>query len=292
MSEAAFVVLPGGARMPRVGFGTAGLTDGTGKAVTAALQAGFRLLDSAQAREWYREDLVGEALEAAALPRDQLWLTSKVHPRHLGFEATQRQVAVSLRELRTDYLDMLLLHYPECWGDLCGGVAPEGTWRESWRALEAAVAEGTVLHLGVSNFDARQLRELLEWARVKPAVVQSYSDPYSQNRELQEACRAAGVAFQAYSSLGLQWWGRGYTHNPVLVAPPVLAAAAAHGRSPAQVVLRWALAKGQAVIPKSASREHMEDNLRLFEFSLTPVELQAIDDLDGLLPPKQELRAA
>lgn len=93
-----------------------------------------------QAREWYREDLVGEALSAflseSNLNRSEVFLTSKIHPRHLGFNATARQLAVSLRELKTYYLDLLLLHYPECWGDLCGGIQPEGTWRDSWRALE------------------------------------------------------------------------------------------------------------------------------------------------------------
>ena len=278
-----FVTLPTGARFPRIGFGTAGLTEGTRAAVAEALEAGYRLFDSAQAREWYREDLVGEALAASSLPREQLWLTSKVHPRHLGYAATARQIKTSLSELRTEYLDLLLLHYPECWGDLCGGATPEGTWRDSWRALEAALAAGTVRHIGVSNFDARQLRELLDWAVTAPAVVQAHADPFAQNRELQQLCRERGIVFQAYSSLGLQWWGR-YQRNPVLVAEAVAEAAGAHGRSPAQVVLRWALQRGQCIIPKSANREHMEANLDLWTWSLSEDELAAIDALDGRLP--------
>jgi diketogulonate reductase-like aldo/keto reductase len=282
----ASVLLAGDTRMPRVGFGTAGLADGTAAAVGSALLAGYRLLDSAQAREWYREDLVGEALASAALPRDSLWLTSKVHPRHLGFNATLSQVRVSLRELRTEYLDLLLLHYPECWGTLCPGVTPEGTWRDSWRALEEAQRLRLVRHIGVSNFDTRQLGELLEWAVTPPAVVQSYSDPYSQNRELQRLCAAHGIAFQAYSSLGSQWWGRGYRDNPVLRAAPVLGAAQAHSRGAAQVVLRWALQKGQAVIPKSGNAEHIASNLALFDFSLSEEEVAAIDAMDGVVPEK------
>jgi diketogulonate reductase-like aldo/keto reductase len=246
--DVGYVTLRGGVRMPRVGFGTAGLGDGTGDAVRAALAAGYRLLDSAQAREWYREDLVGEALHTASVPRTALFLTTKVHPRHLGSNATAARLAVSLRELRTDYIDLMLLHYPECWGDLCGGVAPEGTWRDGWRALEAMHATGVVRVLGVSNFDAAQLEQLMEWARVPPAVVQAHSDPFNQNRELQRACRKHGIVFQAYSSLGLQWWGR-YQFNPVLVAPAVAAAAAAHRVAPAQVVLRWALDREQARRP-------------------------------------------
>ena len=183
----AYVTLRSGARMPRVGFGTAGLGERTAVAVSAALAAGYRLLDSAQAREWYREDLVGAALEATALPREAVFLTTKVHPRHLGFEATASRVAVSLRELHTQYVDLLLLHYPACWGDRCGGDTPAGTWRDSWRALEAAKAAGTARHLGVSNFDAAQLHELLSWAKEPPDVVQAHSDPFSQARPLRPA---------------------------------------------------------------------------------------------------------
>ena len=171
--------------MPRVGFGTAGLGERTGEAVRAALAAGYRLLDSAQAREWYREDLVGEALAATALPREDVFVTTKIHPRHLGYEQTAARVAHSLRELHTDRVDLLLLHYPSCWGDLCGGVAPAGTWRESWRALEAAKAAGQASALGVSNFDAAQLLELLAWAKEPPDVVQAHSDPFSQARHAQ-----------------------------------------------------------------------------------------------------------
>jgi diketogulonate reductase-like aldo/keto reductase len=181
----AYVTLRSGARMPRVGFGTAGLGERTAVAVGAALAAGYRLLDSAQAREWYREDLVGEALAATALPREAVFVTTKIHPRHLGYAATAERVAVSLRELRTRHVDLLLLHYPSCWGDLCGGDTPAGTWRDSWRALEAAKAAGQARALGVSNFDAAQLRELLAWAKEPPDVVQAHSDPFSQARGAQ-----------------------------------------------------------------------------------------------------------
>lgn len=117
--------MPTGAHFPRIGFGTAGLGEGTAAAVSEALRTGYRLFDSAQAREWYREDLVGSALSSEKIvSRKEVWLTSKVHPRHLGYEATARQVGVSLAELNTEYLDLLILHYPECWGDLCAGSPP------------------------------------------------------------------------------------------------------------------------------------------------------------------------
>ena len=275
------VQLPGGGRLPRVGFGTAGLGAGTEQAVRFALAAGYTLLDSAQAREWYREDMVGAALRDSAVRRSDLFLTSKVHPRHLGFRPTQRQVDVSLRELDTEYLDLLLLHYPKCWGDLCGGVVPEGTWRDSWRALEDALHRGVVRSIGVSNFDVSELRELLAFARAPVAVVQAHSDPFQANAELQALCASHGIAFQAYSSLGSQ---HGHRINPVLHAPPVLAAAASHNVSAAQVVLRWALQRGQCVIPKSGDAGHMAANRRL-DFQLDSAQMRDIDALDGKLPP-------
>lgn len=183
-------------------------------------------------------------------------------------------------------------HYPECWGDLCGGgVQPAGTWRDSWRALEAAHRAGTIRSLGVSNFDARQVTELLAFASVKPSVVQANSDPYAANAELQELCGKHGIVFVAYSTLGTQWWGRGYhANNPVLTAPAVVDAAAAHGVSPAQAVLRWALHKGQCVIPRSGDAAHMAANRRL-DFELTEEEVARIDALDGTLPPHAEHRS-
>ena len=123
--------------MPTVGLGTAGLGDDTARSVFAALQKGYRRVDSAQAREWYREDLVGKALAQAAaskniapIPRDQIFITTKVHPRDFGAEATEAAMARSFNDLGTAYVDMVLLHYPECWGDLCGGKKPQGTWQE------------------------------------------------------------------------------------------------------------------------------------------------------------------
>lgn len=279
-----YVTLPSGWHMPRLGFGTAGLGSRTEEAVSAALAAGYRLIDTAQAGEWYREDSVGAALHKSAVRREQVFITTKIHPRHLGYDVTTARIRVSLRALDTHYLDLLLLHYPECWGNLCDGMQPAGTWKESWRALEAAHREGTVRSLGVSNFDAGQVRELLAWAQVPPSVVQAGSDPYASNAVLRAVCREHGIAFVGYSTLGTQWWGRGYhSGNPVLEARPVVQAASAHGVSPAQVALRWALQQGQCVIPRSADAAHMAANRRL-DFVLTPDELAAIDALDGTVP--------
>lgn len=134
--------------------------------------------------------------------------------------------------------------------------------------------------VGVSNFDVRQLESLLAFSTIMPAVVQASSEPLNQNRALRKLCSDAGVAFTAYSSLGTQY---GRATSPVLNAAPVLAAAAMHNVSPAQVVLRWALDGGQAVVPRSASEAHQRQNLDL-DFFLTVEERAAIDALDGTKP--------
>lgn len=284
-SESPFVVLNSGARMPRVGFGTAALGDGTAEAVKWALEAGYRSIDSAQAREWYREDLVGRAIAESGVPREDLFLTSKLHPRHLGRETTTRQLDKSLRDLGTEYLDLFLLHYPQCWGRLCDGVEPEGTWRDSWRAMEALVAAGKIRSIGVSNFDLAQLRELREFAVVQPAVVQRNSDVFSADADVRLFCTAEGWQYEAYSSLGSQWMMRGHRENPVLKHETVTAIAERRGAAPAKVVLRWALQKGQVVIPRSSDRRRIADNLSVLEMEpLTEEEMDALDALDGHPP--------
>ena len=120
----------GGLKMPSIGFGTAGLSEYTANIVVQALAAGYRRIDSAQAREWYREDLVGQALRNGKVPRENIFITTKVHPRDLGARATISAVERSFGDLGTNYVDLVLLHYAECWGDLCQGKKPEGTWTD------------------------------------------------------------------------------------------------------------------------------------------------------------------
>lgn len=133
--------------MPIVGFGTAGLGPGARDAVRHALQVGYRHIDTAQAREWYREDLVGEGIVASGIPRSDLFITSKLHPRHFGYNSSIIQFELTLQDLGSAYVDLFLLHYANCWGNLCK-EEPEGTWKESWRALEQLVRAGKVKAIG------------------------------------------------------------------------------------------------------------------------------------------------
>ena len=138
--------------MPMVGFGCAGQLGRT--ALGHALAAGYMLFDTAQATEWYAEPELGAAIRASNVSRESLFLTSKLHPRDLGEQSTLKAFPRSLASLGTSYLDAFLLHYPRCFGDLCGPTPAEGTWRDSWRALESLYERGEVRAIGVSNFGA------------------------------------------------------------------------------------------------------------------------------------------
>jgi len=273
------VKLSNGVIMPRIGFGTAGLgCERSHRAVLEALLVGYRHIDTAQANEWYCEEAVGRAILESGVPREELFLVSKQHPRDHGWERTTRMFHNTLSNLHTDHMDLFLLHYPRCWGTLCQGTPPAGTWKDAWRALEDMVQQKRVRAIGVSNFSPEELDELMEYAHIKPTVVQSHSDPLISNSRLQQRAEAHGLVYTAYSSLGTQ---HGYDRpNPVLTNPVINEIAQMEGRSPAQIVLRWALDHNQVVIPRSGSHAHMKDNLDL-DFYLSKEQRERIDKLDS-----------
>jgi diketogulonate reductase-like aldo/keto reductase len=272
-------------KMPTIGFGTAGLGAKTKEIVEMALKEGYRRIDSAQAREWYRENLVGAALRAVSstISRDQIFITTKVHPRDLGSHATKAAIEKSLKDLNTNYLDLVLLHYAECWGDLCQGKSPEGTWEESWAELEALVAQGVIQSIGVSNFSIDQLASLLSIATVKPSLVQSNYEPLRPARGLQAFCERNGIHFESYSTLGGQYGGDPSLQrkNPVLEHPEIVALAKRKEKSPAQIVLRWALQLGQTVVPRTTRVGHMRENAAIFDFDLTDDDMNLLESLAG-----------
>ena len=295
------VLLQSGHKMPRVGFGTAALGVHTKRAVVDALDLGYRMIDSAQAKEWYREDLVGEALVESGVARADVFVTSKLHPRDMGRKGVEGLVKRSLVDLRTEYVDLFLLHYSECWGSLCANGEPvvEGTWKEAWRELEKLVDLGVLRNIGVSNFDRANLEELHEFARIQPAVVQERSDLYATNSQAMEICKKYGWQFEAYSSLGGQWWM--YKKNPVLhnevvdkivlrLNKDLTAKMILENKvvTPAMVVLNYAKnVLKQVIIPRSANKKHMEESLRVDEFTLTDEECESLRKLDGSLQIKQ-----
>ncbi|KAJ7570447.1 hypothetical protein O6H91_01G120300 [Diphasiastrum complanatum] len=258
------IQLANGVLMPVLGFGTAGLGEHTKNATLCALQTGYRLLDSAQAREWYNEEAVGESIRLSGIHREELFLVSKLHPRNFGYRITMQQFAKSLEDLGTSYLDLFLLHYPKCFSSICASTNNEVTWHESWKALEDLYHDKKVKAIGVSNFDLEELKELLSLAEVKPAILQRYSDPFHSDRGIQDYCLKEHIQYMGYSTLGSQWFLRGYGFNPV--------------------VLQWALKHHQVVIPRSSNPNRIKENFDSLSCELGREDLVQINALDGEVP--------
>jgi len=259
-SDVPTVGLPGGVDMPIVGLGTWKLTgDRAEAAVTAALAAGYRHIDTAVM--YGNEAEIGSALGASGLAREEIFLTTKIRPSDLGQEpAVLRR---SLRALRTDYVDLWLVHWPP--------QRPDQR-RQLWNEARRLRDEGLVKAIGVSNYDLSQIDDLTEWSGESPAVNQIRWSPALYDPDVLVGHKARGVVLEGYSGL----------KDSSLRDPVVAEIAAAHGVSPAQVILRWHLEHGIPVIPKSERPERIAANLDLFGFSLTQAEVARIDGLGDL----------
>ncbi|CAJ1415623.1 unnamed protein product [Effrenium voratum] len=279
------VTLSNGRPFPLLGLGCA---SGVRRDhVSSALALGYRHLDTAQAFQWgYNEDDVGLAVQESHIPREELFLQSKIHPEDLGHRSTLRAFEVSLRRLKTEYLDSMLLHKPYCWPGACASE-PAGSWRDSWQALEELQRENRVRAIGLCDVDISLLRELLT-QRQKPQIIQNWMDPFHQDKDVRRRCREEGIQYQAYSTLGSQWVHfKGYAeNNPVFHHPLLREIAELHNRTVAQVVLNWAARQDVAVIPASRDLQRQRSNLQSFDFTLTPSQMAAIDALDGTLESK------
>lgn len=283
-------VLADGLEMPRVGLGTAGRMPA--KHIEAAFEVGVRLIDTARATEWYDEDAASLAVSNAVarnISRSDIVVVTKLHPLDHGRASCSRAIQDSARKFG-GYVDVFLQHYPRCWNELCGPRwrdSVDGDWRSSWRAMEDAYRRNQVRAIGISNFDLQELTELLNFAEIRPHVVQNWMDPFHQDRKVREACRMAGVVYMSYSTLGTQWAMRS-AHNPVTSSPVLRQIAAARATTVFEVTLAWAVQRGAIVVPRSTSPAHIRDNAMLYNPSsghltlcLTPDELAAIDGLDG-----------
>ncbi|MFF9473634.1 aldo/keto reductase [Streptomyces roseolus] len=255
------VKLNNGVEIPQLGFGVFQVADeATTAAVTAALDAGYRSVDTAAV--YGNEAGVGRALAASGIPREELFVTTKLWNADQGYDATLRAFDASLAKLGLDHVDLYLIHWPTPARDL---------YRDSWRALERLAEEGRVRAAGVSNFQPEHLRRLLEDATLTPVVNQIELHPALQQSELRAFHGEHGIATEAWSPLA---------QGAVLDDPAITAIAAAHGKSPAQVVIRWHLQLGNVVIPKSVTPARIRANLDVFDFVLTDAEMTAIAGLD------------
>ena len=255
-----YTALSNGVKMPVLGYGVYQVSPAEcERCVRDALTAGYRSLDTAQS--YFNEEQVGAAMENSGVPRQEIFLTTKVWVEHYGYEAARASVLESMRRLRTDYLDLVLLHQP--FSDYYG----------AWRALEDLYQEGKLRAIGVSNFYPDRLVDLASFARIRPMVNQVEIHPYHQQTEALGWMKKYGVQPEAWAPFGE---GRGG-----LFTDPVLTGIGKrYGKSAAQVMLRWHLQRGVVVIPKSTHIERMQENLNVFDFSLTGEEMAAIGALD------------
>jgi diketogulonate reductase-like aldo/keto reductase len=261
MDISSTVTLNNGVRMPRLGLGVWRAASGreVQDALRWAFEAGYRHVDTA--RLYGNERDVGQVLRRTGLPRDQVFITTKLQNRDHGYERAKAALDASLRDLGLDHVDLYLIHWPV-----------EGLRTESWRALEEALAAGKTRAIGVSNYLPRHLDELLAASSVAPAVDQVEFSPYLFQRELLEHCRERGIQLEAYSPL---------TRSRRLDDPRLVAVAREHGKTTAQVLIRWALQHDLVVIPKSVTRERIYENAAVFDFALSPSDMAQLDELDA-----------
>jgi len=257
-----------GHEIPVVGLGCYQLDGEDGvTAILSALEIGYRLLDTAV--NYGNEGDVGEAVRRSGLPREDVFITSKIPGRHHSYDDALASVRTSLETLRTDYLDLQLIHWPN---------PSVGRFHEAWRALVDLQREGLVRSIGVSNFTPAHLDRIVEETGVTPAVNQVELHPYFPQAEMRAEHERRGVVTESWSPLGKRQAPYGEA--------PVAAAAAAHGVEPGQVILRWQVQLGAVPIPKSATPSRQAQNIDLFGFELSDDEVAAISGLarpDGRL---------
>ena len=262
MSKVPAVTLNNGVAMPQLGFGVWQVPDRrAARAVTTALEAGYRSIDTAAV--YGNEKGTGKALAASGLPREELFVTTKLWNTDQGYGAALRALDASLGRLRLDYVDLYLVHWPQPALD---------AYQETWRAFEKIVADGRARAVGVSNFQPAHLERLIGGSSVVPAVNQIELHPRLPQAELRRLHAHHGIATEAWSPLGQ---GKGLLDNPLIAS-----VAARHGRTPAQVVLRWHLQLGNVVIPKSVTPDRIRENIDVFGFELTQADMTELAGLD------------
>ena len=255
------VTLNNGVRMPIAGFGVFQIPDPAEceRSVVDAIDAGYRLIDTAAS--YLNEAAVGRGLRASGVPRDELFVTSKLWVQHAGYERTQQAIDASLRRLQLDYLDLYLIHQP--YGDVHG----------SWRAMEEAYQAGKLRAIGVSNFHSDRLMDLMAFNTVPPAVNQIEVNPFHQQAESVAFMREQGVQAEAWAPFAE---GR----NQLFENAVLLEIGRKHGKSIGQVVLRWVVQRDIVVLAKSVRKERMAENLAIFDFALDEDDMARIATLE------------
>lgn len=252
-----FATLNNGVKMPMAGIGTFLLTpDEAETSVISALQCGYRLIDTANA--YVNEKAVGRAMKKSGVERKEIFLETKLWP---SFYEQADAVDKTLERLDTDYIDLLLIHQPA------------GNYVAGYKQMEKAYQEGTVKAIGLSNFNTRQIQEILDICEIKPAVLQTEVHPYSQEKALKSFLSDEGIVIQA-------WYPLGHGDKALQQESLFTELGKKYGKSNAQIILRWHIQAGNIVIPGSKNPEHIKANLDLFDFTLTSDEMEKIAALD------------
>lgn len=253
-------ILENGVRIPVMGLGVwkAGSGVETQNAVSYALEAGYRAVDTASI--YGNEADVGKAVRESGIDRNEIFITTKVWYTDQGYEGTLKAFDESLKRLQTDYVDLYLIHH------YMGSKL-----RDTWRAMEKLYAEKRVRAIGVSNFLEHHLEELCAFAEIKPALNQIEMHPYLRQRETLRYDQRHGIQTESWAPLA---------KGQVLAEPVVMELAERYGKTPAQVVLRWGLQLGVILIPKSIKRERIIENAQIFDFELNDAEMEKIDSLE------------
>lgn len=265
VNEQPYVQLNNGQWMPRFGIGTYNVPgDSVAEdAVAYALKCGYRHIDTAHA---YRvERGVGKAVKESGIPRSEIWITSKLWPTEFGEGKTMEAIDKMLERLQTDYIDLLYVHQPM------------GDYRGAWRDMEKAVKQGKVRSLGISNFDAADslFNDIMEFAEIKPAVMQIECHPYAQRKEWQQKTRQHNIHLECWFPLG------GEMSNGALFKDPTIQKIAkVHGKSPAQIIIRWHIQEGFSVIPGATRHDYIKENISVFDFYLTDEEMAQMRSLN------------
>lgn len=252
-----YATLNNGIKMPMAGIGTFLLTPDEAEAsVLSALSCGYRLIDTANA--YVNEKAVGRAMKKSGIPREEIFLETKLWP---AFYEQADAVEKTLERLDTDYIDLLLIHQPA------------GNYIAGYKLMEKAYKEGKVKAIGLSNFNEKQIQEILDICEVKPVVLQTEVHPYSQEKELKKFLAKEGMVIQA-------WYPLGHGDKTLQEEPLFTELGRKYGKSNAQIILRWHIQDGNIVIPGSKNPAHIKDNFNLFDFTLMNDEMEKIAALD------------
>jgi 2,5-diketo-D-gluconate reductase A len=255
------VILNNGVEMPILGFGVFQMNDSKEceQAVYDALRAGYRLIDTAAS--YLNEEAVGRAIKRSDVPREELFITTKLWVQDAGYEGTKKAFAKSLERLQLDYLDLYLIHQP--FGDVHG----------SWRAMEELYREGKIKAIGVSNFHPDRLMDLIIHNEVIPAVNQVETHPFNQQMD--------SAQFMKENNVQIQSWGPfAEGKNDIFRNAVLVSIAEKHNKSVAQVILRWLTLRGVVAIPKSVRKERIIENFNIFDFELSQEDMENISTLD------------